>query len=622
MTSLAVASTVPEMNPNAESRAQPAAIDRRINGQESVRRTFMGWTWICCLLLSALAVSPLVGQDGPQGGDFQGDDFQGGDVQGGEPVNFNPPPRNLYRDHKGELLVAIETRDHAAARAAIVDGANVGINIGEPSPLATSALLNDLRMVLILMKAGAHPNATSDSPLAEAIRSDNQEMVDLFLQVGAEIPGQSTAEELFDSAQGGDNAEWFYDVLIDRGCDPQLGLQAAVVNIRPPLVALSLRRGATWQALPPGSELLEGLPTERLTKIFQGLLDTSLGEALPQQAVLDYFFDIASRTGDRLLVDDLVDHGGEVTLRHAEDAMEAGQQDLALHFLDVLGGPDTLGSGGEAAANLPLVKAHLEDHQAAKTASLVKAALAFGIPALLVLVGLPMVLRRGQRSPAAFHKVVEEGNVAKASRLLDRGVDVTCLHQGQRPLHVAAANGHLTLVRMLLSRGARADQRAGDESGYTALHIAASLGRKEVVETLLKSRCPVDVRATNGQTALYSAASGGQRDMVQWLIEQGADIEKTVREGETPLMHAIAHRDVEAVSALLASGANANPSVPTKPLHRVAISGQAGMARLLLEHGADVNAMDANGATPLQIALHHHQVEVGDILRKAGGRLT
>lgn len=565
---------------------------------------------LTCLLLGLFLSSgsaALWAQDGPGA--------QASEDQG-IPLPPSPSQRQAVRDLKGELLVAIETRDHAAASQALAAGANIGINIGEPSPLATAALLNDLRMVLLLLKAGAHPNATRDSPLAEAIRSDNREMVDLFLQIGAEVPGQATPETLFESAQGGQNAEWFYEVLLDRGCDPQLGLYAAVIHNRPALTALCLRRGASLADLPTGEAMLRDVSSEELPEIFQGLLQVA-----PRQEVTDYFFALATSTGDRLLVDALVEEGAEVQPRHAEEAMAAGHRDLALHLLDVLGGAAAVSRQAEA-EGLPLLSAHLAEEQADRNEALIEGGLTFGLPALLLLLGVPLLLRRSQRSPSTFHKAVAEGQISKVSRLLDRGADIESLHGGVRPLHVAVAHGHLNIVRMLLSRGAAANSRANDEMGYMPLHVAASTGSKEIAQALLKSRCPVDARASNGRTPLYVAASAGLRSMVDWLLQQGADLEKTVREGETLLMHAIAHRDVEAVSHLLAVGANPNPTVPSKPLHRVAISGQAGMARLLLEHGADVDVVDANGATPLQIALQHHQVEVGEILRQAGARLT
>lgn len=566
--------------------------------------------WRLRILVGGLGVGLLLTLGAPQ--------VAAQDPYDDEGIPIEPPPtRRLEdRDLKGELLVAIETRDHASALNALQAGANVGLNIGEPSALATAALLNDLRMVLILLKAGAHPNATADSPLAEAIRSDNREMVDLFLQIGAEVPGRATPAELFESAQGGTHAEWFYTVLMDRQCDPQLGLRSAVIHNRPALAQLTLQRGASLEALPPGPELLRDVAADELPEILDGLLTVA-----PAEPVQAYFFDVALSTGNRLLVDALVERGAPVRLAHIERAMADGKNDLATHLLDVYGGPEAVGRQAQE-AGLPLLAEYVADESSARTETLIRGGLIFVLPALAVLIGVPMLLRRSQRSPATLHRAVSEGNVSLVSRLLDRGADSNGKHSQTYPLHVAVAHGHLTVVRMLLSRGAAVDRRADDVLGYTPLHVAASTGNRDIAEALLKSKCPVDVRATNGQTPLYVAASSGQRPMVEWFLQQRANVEQTVREGETLLMHAIAHRDVEAVSALLAAGANANPAVPTKPLHRVAISGQAGMARLLLQHGADVNTTDANGATPLQVALHHHQVEVGEILRKAGGRLT
>jgi ankyrin repeat protein len=51
------------------------------------------------------------------------------------------------------------------------------------------------------------------------------------------------------------------------------------------------------------------------------------------------------------------------------------------------------------------------------------------------------------------------------------------------------------------------------------------------------------------------------------------------------------------------------------PLHEAAANGQIEMAKLLLDHGANLNAKEEHGKTPLTIALEYKQTEMAKFLR-------
>lgn len=134
---------------------------------------------------------------------------------------------------------------------------------------------------------------------------------------------------------------------------------------------------------------------------------------------------------------------------------------------------------------------------------------------------------------------------------------------------------------------------------------------------------------------LNGAAFHGHWQLCQFLIEQGADVNRASPEtGETPLHSAlcksnsIAHDLV--VKVLLAAGANpniaTNPGVETgafmrdartkgeTPLHRAAAFGSEETIQALLDAGADREARDMTGDTPLSWASWHLRPD--SILRK------
>ena len=98
------------------------------------------------------------------------------------------------------------------------------------------------------------------------------------------------------------------------------------------------------------------------------------------------------------------------------------------------------------------------------------------------------------------------------------------------PLHQAAANGHVQIVRFLVMRGANVLAR--NESSQTVLHLAAAQGHDGVIEHILQSEGE-EIKASigwiddQGFTALHRAAAGGHEECVRVLVEAGAEIESS-----------------------------------------------------------------------------------------------
>ena len=80
--------------------------------------------------------------------------------------------------------------------------------------------------------------------------------------------------------------------------------------------------------------------------------------------------------------------------------------------------------------------------------------------------------------------------------------------------------------------------------------------------------------------------------------------------------------DIEAVKQHLADGAdvNAKNKVGQTPLHEAAASGHKEIAELLIAKGANMNTKNAEGKTPLDSAIQLKRTEIADLLRKHGGK--
>ena len=221
--------------------------------------------------------------------------------------------------------------------------------------------------------------------------------------------------------------------------------------------------------------------------------------------------------------------------------------------------------------------------------------------------------------------------------MLQRGASVEARCADQiTPLMHAVNHGYLPILELLLKNGAQIDSTT---AGWTALHRAADMVNVSMVKLLLargadiEERSPKDFTpkrhplarlgsdfgeydevdasdADEGWTALLRAATKGQEAMVCLLVEKDADIEARSPSNGTPLICAAEGKYEAIVEFLLKSGANVNAEdqFGWKPLHRVMVTpGGEGVAQMLLTHGADINARCSYNKTPL-----HHAIEKGN----------
>ncbi|KAL8426440.1 hypothetical protein Efla_005494 [Eimeria flavescens] len=198
-----------------------------------------------------------------------------------------------------------------------------------------------------------------------------------------------------------------------------------------------------------------------------------------------------------------------------------------------------------------------------------------------------------------------------------------------RPIHVAAALEGLDsieVVEMLLQYGASADSR--DSLGRTALMVAAYHPKPqshEFSKKLLLSKA--DVKATDkaGLTALHYAAASDNWQVVRLLLDHGADPAAADVRGNTPLHYGAAYNAYQSTSRLLEKGSdsvniNAQNATGKAPLH-LAAAPAAFMAappaivpalalEALLLHHANPMARDAQGNNPLHLAARGGYVEI------------
>lgn len=199
--------------------------------------------------------------------------------------------------------------------------------------------------------------------------------------------------------------------------------------------------------------------------------------------------------------------------------------------------------------------------------------------------------------------------------LLSRGADVDAQdNDSQAPLYEACSVGNLEGARLLLDYGADVND-GEDVFGYTALHAAVSKGNLEIVKLLVNRGAELSRKNKQGRDPVSQAADEGENSILRFLLDawktQGTSMQFLLTpdlNGHTPLHRSAAKGHEEAVRILLNAGnaseicsqVNHNGSTP---LHSAAHRGRAKVVQILAEHGADVGTRNANGKTPIDVAL-------------------
>lgn len=115
---------------------------------------------------------------------------------------------------------------------------------------------------------------------------------------------------------------------------------------------------------------------------------------------------------------------------------------------------------------------------------------------------------------------VKEKSLKAAQALVNAPkIDLNHLNaSGESPLMLAALNGELDLSEKMVKKGADVNK-----TGWTPLHYAASNGHVTVIKLLLENHAYIDAESPNGSTPLMMAGMYGSVEAVKLLLEEGAD---------------------------------------------------------------------------------------------------
>jgi len=404
----------------------------------------------------------------------------------------NADPNTLQPDGTTALHWAARWDDSDMASILIRAGAQPQArNRDGATPMFLAAVNGSARMIDILLNAGADPNSAvlsrGETALMMAARTGNLDAVKVLLDAGAKVNAtedlHGTSALMWAAEQGHAGTVQY---LIERGADV-----AAVSKVLEPIRrnGLTFARGANG---PATGDPMGGL-TALLFAVRQGSLETVrvlvAAGANVRQPTVDGSTPllVAVQNGEYEIARFLIERGA--------DPNQANVKSWTPLYL--------------AVANRNALTTAIPAHRADGALDFIK-----------------LLLDRGA-DPNARIKVRTEVHQANTSLWLKEA--------GATPLLRAALCGDLTLVRLLIARGA--DPLIPTLDKTTPLMVASGVGwaegftfqysedeTLELVKLLLDKGAAVSDANDDGITALHGAAYKGANQIVQLLVDHGADL--------------------------------------------------------------------------------------------------
>ncbi|XP_015805814.3 B-cell lymphoma 3 protein homolog [Nothobranchius furzeri] len=197
---------------------------------------------------------------------------------------------------------------------------------------------------------------------------------------------------------------------------------------------------------------------------------------------------------------------------------------------------------------------------------------------------------------------------------------------GDTALHIAVVQGEMSivckLIRLLLLAHKGLDIH--NNLRQTPLHLAVITKQSNMVDVLLQARADPSVLDRHGQTAIHLCCEYDQRECLSVLLSFpsfSSCLEIRNFEGLSPLHLAVLHGHQDLAKMLLDAGADINAmdvKSGQSPLMHAVESNNADLVHFLIENRCDVNSQSYSGNTALHIACGRGQVDTARLLLKSG----
>ena len=228
----------------------------------------------------------------------------------------------------------------------------------------------------------------------------------------------------------------------------------------------------------------------------------------------------------------------------------------------------------------------------------------------------------------ALFQAAKTGKIEEVKSKLTEGGKPNYFHlpeEQKTALHIAAENGHVEIIQCLFDHGAVPNILVGSTKD-SALLLAVQKNQYKCAELLISLGCDVNLSNCYGNTPLHEAAHLGFVELTALLLQHGADRKVANHKGSTPLHFmcycelpadvekatVMSQQSVELVKMLVTAGAevNALDDKGISPLLACCVSGRMDIIKVLTALGADPQITDIRGRSAYDIGTFYNQEKI------------
>jgi ankyrin repeat protein len=286
---------------------------------------------------------------------------------------------------------------------------------------------------------------------------------------------------------------------------------------------------------------------------------------------------------------------------------------------------------------------------------------ALAVAIFAVAVPVKGLAREAGPDSQALADAAERRDMAAVKTLLKPGVDVNAFGRNGTPaLHWAVRADDLEIAKLLIAAGANV--KLPNRLGVLPLYLACDNGNVDMIRILLDAGADPNAQYPAGEPLLWGAIHSGVFEAAKLMIDRGADFKFVDPQSQqTTLMYAVRENEPKIVKLLIDLGLPVNAKTRTgntpnfvRPnsvagfgfgvgiyrggppdrgrrdpipggltaLHYAARDGRTEAGKVLLDSGAQLEALNPDGISPLLMAISNNHMETAKMLIERGANLN